>query len=49
VAIGIAVMASFALANVWLLIYDGLLVRFWVFQFEGWSSYAKAVLNKATH
>src|SRR5215210_4361263 len=25
--IGIAVLASFALANVWLLIYDGLLVR----------------------
>ena len=47
VTIGIAVVASFALANVWLLIYDGLLVRFGVLQFEGWSSYAKAVLNKA--
>jgi hypothetical protein len=47
VTIAIAVVASFALANVWLLVYDGLLVRFGVIQFEGWSSYAKAVLNKA--
>jgi two-component system, LytTR family, sensor kinase len=47
VTIGIAVVASFALANVWLLIYDGLLVWFGVLQFEGWSDYSKAVLNKA--
>jgi hypothetical protein len=47
VTIGIAVLASFALANVWLLIYDGLLVWLGALQFEGWSSYTKAVLNKA--
>ncbi|MGH7528056.1 MAG: sensor histidine kinase [Gemmatimonadales bacterium] len=47
VTIGIAVAASFALANVWLLVYDGLLVWRGVLEFEGWSSYAKAVLNKA--
>jgi LytS/YehU family sensor histidine kinase len=47
VTIAVAVVASFALANVWLLVYDGLLVRFDVIEFEGWSSYAKAVLNKA--
>ncbi|MGH7525505.1 MAG: hypothetical protein ACREMX_02250, partial [Gemmatimonadales bacterium] len=34
VTIGIAVAASFALANVWLLVYDGLLVWRGVFEFE---------------
>jgi LytS/YehU family sensor histidine kinase len=44
--IAIAVLASFALANVWLLLYDGLLHWRGVLPFEGWDSYGRAVLNK---
>jgi two-component system, LytTR family, sensor kinase len=44
--IAIAVVASFALANVWLLFYDGLLDWYGVLPFEGWDSYSKGVLNK---
>ena len=44
--IAIAVVASFLLANVWLLFYDGLLHWYGVLPFEGWDSYSKGVLNK---
>jgi len=44
--IAIAAAASFALANVWLLFYDGLLHWYGVLPFEGWDSYSKGVLNK---
>ncbi len=44
--IAIAAAASFALANLWLLFYDGLLHWYGVLPFEGWDSYSKAVLNK---
>jgi hypothetical protein len=44
--IAIAVLASFALANLWLLLYDGLLHWRGVQPFEGWESYGKGVLNK---
>ena len=42
-----AVVASFALANLWLLVYDGLLHWNGVLPFEGWETYSKGVLNKA--
>jgi two-component system LytT family sensor kinase len=42
----LAVLASFALANVWLLLYDGLLHWSGAHPFEGWPSYSKGVLNK---
>ena len=44
--IAIAAAASFALANVWLLLYDGLLHWRGVLPFEGWETYSKAVVNK---
>lgn len=46
VIIGLAVVASFALANVWLLLYDGFLHWQGMLPFEGWDSYAMAVVNK---
>ena len=42
----VAVVASFALANVWLLLYDGLLHWSGAFPFEGWAAYSKGVINK---
>jgi hypothetical protein len=42
----IAVLASFVLANIWLLLYDGLLHWSGAHPFEGWPSYSKGVLNK---
>jgi hypothetical protein len=42
-----AVLASFALANLWLLLYDGLLHWRGVLPFEGWETYSKGVINKA--
>jgi two-component system LytT family sensor kinase len=42
----LAVGASFALANLWLLVYDGLLHWSGAHRFEGWASYSKGVLNK---
>jgi hypothetical protein len=42
----IAVAASFGLANLWLLLYDGLLHWSGAHPFEGWPSYSKGVLNK---
>lgn len=44
--IAVAVVASFLMANVWLLLFDGFLHWRGVLPFEGWESYAKAVLNK---
>jgi two-component system, LytTR family, sensor kinase len=44
--IAVAVLASFVMANVWLLLFDGLLHWRGVLPFEGWETYAKAVLNK---
>jgi two-component system, LytTR family, sensor kinase len=46
VIITVAVVASFAMANVWLLLYDGFLHWRGVLPFEGWDSYAMAVVNK---
>jgi two-component system, LytTR family, sensor kinase len=46
VIIAIAAVASFLLANVWLLLYDGYLHWRGVLPFEGWDTYARAVLNK---
>jgi two-component system, LytTR family, sensor kinase len=46
VIIGVAVVASFAMANVWLLLYDGFLHWRGVLPFEGWDSYSMAVVNK---
>jgi two-component system, LytTR family, sensor kinase len=46
VMILISVLASFALANLWLLLYDGLLHWSGAEPFEGWPSYSKGVLNK---
>jgi len=46
VTILLAVGASFGLANLWLLLYDGLLHWWGVLSFEGWESYRKGVLNK---
>jgi two-component system LytT family sensor kinase len=42
----LAVGASFALANLWLLVYDGLLHWSGAHRFEGWESYSKGVINK---
>jgi two-component system, LytTR family, sensor kinase len=44
--IAIAALASFVMANVWLLLFDGFLHWRGVLPFEGWEAYAKAVLNK---
>jgi two-component system, LytTR family, sensor kinase len=44
--IAVAVLASFLMANVWLLLFDGFLHWRGVLPFEGWETYAKAVLNK---
>lgn len=44
--IAIAVVASFAMANVWLLLFDGFLAWRGLLPFEGWDAYAIAVLNK---
>lgn len=44
--LAVAVAASFGLANVWLLLYDGLLHWSGALPFEGWESYSKGVLNK---
>jgi two-component system LytT family sensor kinase len=46
VTILLAVVASFALANLWLLLYDGLLHWRGILPFEGWETYSKGVLNK---
>ena len=42
----LATLASFALANLWLLVYDGLLHWSGTLPFEDWPSYSKSVLNK---
>jgi two-component system, LytTR family, sensor kinase len=42
----LAAGASFGLANLWLLLYDGLLHWSGAHPFEGWESYSKGVLNK---
>jgi hypothetical protein len=42
----LAAVASFGLANIWLLLYDGLLHWSGAHPFEGWPSYSKGVLNK---
>ena len=42
-----AVAASLAMANVWLLLYDGLLHVSGALRFEGWEAYQKGVINKA--
>ena len=42
-----AVAASVAMANVWLLLYDGLLHLSGALRFEGWEAYQKGVINKA--
>jgi two-component system, LytTR family, sensor kinase len=42
----LAAAASFGLANVWLLLYDGLLHWSGAHPFEGWPAYSKGVLNK---
>ena len=46
VMILLAALASFGLANVWVLLYDGLLHWSGAFPFEGWESYSRGVLNK---
>jgi len=46
VIIGVAVIASFVMANVWLLLYDGFLHWQGVLPFQGWDSYAMALVNK---
>ncbi len=46
VTILLAVVVSFVLANLWLLLYDGLLHWQGVLPFEGWEGYRKGVLNK---
>jgi two-component system, LytTR family, sensor kinase len=43
----VAVVASLVLANLWLLLYDGLLHALAVLPFEGWETYRKGVVNKA--
>ena len=43
----VAVLASVAMANVWLLLYDGLLHATGALRFEGWEAYQKGVVNKA--
>jgi two-component system LytT family sensor kinase len=44
----VATLASFGLANVWLLVFDGLLHLAGgdAFPFNGWAGYSKGVLNK---
>jgi two-component system, LytTR family, sensor kinase len=46
ITILVAAVASFGLANLWLLLYDGLLHWSGALPFEGWESYSKGVLNK---
>jgi two-component system, LytTR family, sensor kinase len=46
VIIAIAVVASFVMANVWLLLFDGFLHWQGVLPFQGWDSYAMALVNK---
>ncbi|HEU5042250.1 MAG TPA: hypothetical protein VFT84_15580, partial [Gemmatimonadales bacterium] len=43
----VAALASLLMANVWLLLYDGLLHAVGALPFEGWATYRKAVVNKA--
>ena len=43
----VAVVASVAMANVWLLLYDGLLHVTGALPFEGWDTYQRGVINKA--
>jgi hypothetical protein len=45
--LAVAVAASFALANLWLLLYNGLLHWNGALPFEGWQTYSKGVINKA--
>jgi two-component system, LytTR family, sensor kinase len=42
----VAAVASFGLANLWLLLFDGLLHWSGIYPFAGWESYSKGVLNK---
>jgi hypothetical protein len=43
----VAALASLLMANVWLLLYDGLLHAVGALPFEGWATYRKGVVNKA--
>ncbi len=48
VTIAIAVVASFVAANLWLLVFDGILHWTGALRFEGWATYSKAVINKSS-
>ena len=47
VTLAAAALASLLMANVWLLLYDGLLHASGTLPFEGWETYRKGVVNKA--